>query len=93
MLSTIPAYNPNEDSIKLQNLSTYHELLKAATFTVDQTESELNTKLIERNKILYAEATGVYAISLKIKKYIKSLYGATSPEYDTVSAIEFTNRK
>lgn len=93
MLSTIPAYNPNEDSIKLQNLSTYHELLKAATFTVDQTESELSTKLIERNKILYAEATGVYAISLKIKKYIKSLYGATSPEYKTVSAIEFTNRK
>ncbi|MBD3905197.1 hypothetical protein NAL32_11935 [Chryseobacterium sp. Ch-15] len=93
MLSTLPAYTPNEDNLKLQNLSTYHELLKASTLTVDQTESELNTKIIERDKILYAEETGVYAISLKIKKYVKSLYGATSPEFTTVSAIEFTNRK
>lgn len=93
MLSTLPAYTPNEDALKLQNLSTYHESLKAATLAVDQTESELNTKIIERDRILYAEDIGVYAISLKIKKYIKSLYGATSPEYSTVSAIEFTNRK
>jgi hypothetical protein len=93
MLSTLPAYTPNEDSIKLQNLSNYHESLKAATLLVDQTESELNTKIIERDRILYAEEIGVYAISLKIKKYVKSLYGATSPEYTTVSAIEFTNRK
>ncbi|WP_267406417.1 MULTISPECIES: hypothetical protein [unclassified Chryseobacterium] len=93
LLSTLPAYAPNEDNIKLQNLNTYHDSLQATTFAVDQTESELNTKIIERDKILYAEETGVYAISLKIKKYVKSLYGATSPEYTTVSAIEFTNRK
>ncbi|MFY1047220.1 hypothetical protein [Chryseobacterium sp. GP-SGM7] len=93
MLSTLPAYTPNEDNIKLQNLSTYHDSLKAATLAVDQTESELNTRIIERDRILYAEETGVYAISLKIKKYVKSLYGATSPEYTTVSAIEFTKRK
>ncbi|MCX8526175.1 hypothetical protein OF897_19865 [Chryseobacterium formosus] len=93
MLSTLPAYTPNEDALKLQNLSTYHESLKAVTLVVDQTESVLNTKIIERDRILYAEDTGVYAISLKIKKYVKSLYGATSPEYKTVSTIEFTNRK
>ncbi|MXS70184.1 hypothetical protein GSF70_03055 [Flavobacteriaceae bacterium W22] len=93
MLSTLPAYTPNEDSIKLQNLSTYHDSLEAATLAVDQTESELNTKIIERDRILYAEETGVYDIAVKIKKYVKSLYGATSPEYTTVSAIEFTSRK
>ncbi|MFC7345931.1 hypothetical protein ACFQO9_04260 [Chryseobacterium zhengzhouense] len=93
LLSTLPAYTPNEDNIKLQNLSTYHDSLKAATLAVDQTESELNTKIIERDRILYAEETGVYAIAIKIKKYVKSLYGATSPEYTTVSAIEFTKRK
>ncbi|MCD1118185.1 hypothetical protein [Chryseobacterium turcicum] len=93
MLSTLPAYTPNEDNIKLQNLSIYHESLKAATLIVDQTVSELNTKIIERDKILYADETGVYPISLKIKKYVKSLYGATSPEFTTVSAIEFTDRK
>ncbi|KQT26193.1 hypothetical protein ASG22_05855 [Chryseobacterium sp. Leaf405] len=93
MLSTLPAYTPNEDNIKLQNLNTYNDSLRAATLAVDQTESELNTKIIERDRILYAKETGVYAISLKIKKYVKSLYGANSPEYTTVSAIEFTKRK
>jgi hypothetical protein len=66
--TSLPAYAPNEDNIKLQNLNNYHDSLKAATLTVDQTESELNTTIIERDRILYAEETGVYAIAIKIKK-------------------------
>lgn len=91
MLSTLPAYAPNEEDIKLNNLTTYHDSLEAATLLVDQTESELNSKMIERDKMLYAENTGVYDIAIKIKKYVKSLYGSTSPEFTTVSGIKFTN--
>jgi len=93
LLATIPGYTPNEEDLKLNNLTTYHASLMSATQAVDQTEAELNTKLIERDKILYAESTGLYTIAQNIKKYVKSLYGATSPEYTNVSAIEFTNRK
>lgn len=93
LLATIPNYTPNEEDLKLNNLTTYHASLMNATQAVDQTEAELNTKLIERDKILYAEGTGLYTIAQNIKKYVKSLYGATSPEYTNVSAIEFTNRK
>lgn len=93
LLATLPGYTPNEEDLKLNNLTTYHASLMSATQAVDQTEAELNTKLIERDKILYADDTGLYTIAQNIKKYVKSLYGATSPEYTTVSAIEFTNRK
>lgn len=93
LLATISGYTPNEEDLKLNNLTTYHASLMNATQAVDQTEAELNTKLIERDKILYAEGTGLYTIAQNIKKYVKSLYGATSPEYTNVSAIEFTNRK
>lgn len=93
LLATLPGYTPNEEDLKLNNLTTYHASLMSATQTVDQTEAELNTKLIERDKILYADGTGLYTITQNIKKYVKSLYGTTSPEYTTVSAIEFTNRK
>ena len=93
LLATIPAYNPNEDDLKLANLNTYKETLMSATQSVDQTEAELNTKLIERDQILYADGTGLYTIVQNVKKYVKSLYGATSPEYANVSNIEFTNRK
>ncbi len=93
LLSTIPTYNPNLDELKLTNLNTYHASLMSATQSVDQTEAELNSKLIERNQVLYAEGTGLYTISQNVKKYVKSVYGATSPEYSNVSKIKFTDHK
>lgn len=92
LLETLPSYNPNEDHIKLQNLTPYHQALKSATLAVDQTESELNSKMIERDKMFYTDETGLYAIAQKIKKYVKSVYGASSPEYSNVSRIKFTNQ-
>lgn len=93
LLATIPNYDPNEDELKLTTLSTYKDSLINATQFVDQTEAELNIKLIERDQILYAEETGLYSIAQNVKKYVKSLYGATSPEYETISPITFKNQK
>ena len=93
LLSTIPSYNPNEDDLKLANLNTYKDSLLSSTQSVDQTEAELNNKLIERDQILYADGTGLYTIAQNVKKYVKSLYGSTSSEYANVSNIEFTSRK
>lgn len=90
LLTTISAYAPQEDELKLTSLNTYKSELVSATQAVDQTEAELNLKLIERDKILYTEGTGLYSIALNVKKYMKSLYGANSPEYLTVSSIKFT---
>ena len=91
LLSTIPTYNPNENDLKLTNLNTYKESLVSSTHAVDQTEAELNNKLIERDNILYADGTGLYSIAQNVKKYVKSLYGATSTEYANVSSIKFTS--
>ena len=93
LLATISTYAPNEDDLKLVNLNTYKDTLVSSTQSVDQTEAELNLKLIERDQLLYADGTGLYSIAQNVKKYVKSLYGATSPEYANVSDIEFTNRK
>jgi len=90
LLGTLPVYTPNEENLQLTNLTTYHASLLSATLSVDQTESELNTKMIERDKILYAKDTGLYTIAQNVKKYVKSLYGATSQEYTNVSAIKFS---
>ena len=93
LLETISAYNPNEEDLKLANLNTYKESLMSATQSVDQTEAELNNKLIERDQLLYKDGTGLYSIAQNVKKYVKSIYGANSPEYTNVSSIEFTTRK
>ncbi len=93
LLETIPSYSPEEDEVKLVNLKPYQESLVNITQVIDQTEAEFNIKLIERDQVLYAEETGLYSIAQNVKKYVKSLYGATSPEYTTVSSITFTNKK
>lgn len=85
LLSTIPNYNPNTEELKLTTLNTYLTTLTDSTQKVDQTEAELNTKLIERNNILYADGTGLYTIAQNVKKYVKSVYGANSEEYSKVS--------
>lgn len=90
LIATITSYNPNEEDLKLTNLSAYQSSLMSATQNVDQSEAELNNKLIERNQMFYADGTGLYSIAQNVKKYVKSLYGATSPEYLNVSKIKFT---
>ncbi|WP_374439986.1 hypothetical protein [Epilithonimonas sp.] len=89
LLATIPSYKPNEDDLKLSSLTPYQASLVSATQPVDQTEAELNVRLIERNQILYAEETGLYIIAQNVKKYVKSIYGATSAEYAKVLSIKF----
>ena len=72
LLATIPNYNPDEDELKLTNLNTYKDSLINATQFVDQTEAELNIKLIERDQILYAEETGLYSIAQNVKNTSKA---------------------
>lgn len=92
LLSTIPEYTPNEDDLKVPSLITYKDALVNATKPVDQTEAVFKQKLLERNEILYAEATGLFDLAQNVKKYVKSVYGGDSPEYFNVSSIKFTDR-
>ena len=93
IISEMPAYSPNEEELKVATLTTYKDTLMATTKTVDQTEAALNNQLTSRNKVLYSEDTGLYSIALDVKKYVKSVYGATSPEFKNVSSIKFTDHK
>ena len=48
---------------------------------------------IARDKGLYSDKTGLVPIALEVKDYIKSVFGATSPEYKQVSGIKFKLQK
>ena len=90
LLGSIDTYNPNIVELKTPELTAYLEKLTLNTKEVDHTLAELNAKLIGRNKILYADSNGLYAVAQNVKKYVKSLYGASSPEYAAISKIKFT---
>ena len=89
LLATIPQYAPNEVDIKVTTLTTLLADLKAKNLAVVTTLIPLSNARIIRNDILQKPLTGLVDIALDSKTYIKSLYGATSPQYKQVSKLQF----
>ena len=90
LLSSVPEYNPNETELKIEHLNTILDDLKAKNAAVVESYIPLSNARISRNDLLYKENTGLYDVALDVKNYIKSVFGATSPQYKQVSKIKFT---
>lgn len=80
-------YAPNESELKTTMLETMLSNLKTANYEVGQLLAHETKYRNERNHILYDMETGMIDISLACKRYVKSLYGATSPEAKSVTGI------
>jgi hypothetical protein len=91
-LSTIPAYKPNEEELKLDTLKTLYTQLKAANTAVISAFLHLDKARATRNEILYHPLTGVVDLASDAKTYIKSAFGSSSSEYKEVSKLIFENR-
>lgn len=90
LLTSVPQYAPNEAELKVAALTGVLTDLKAKNLAVTTAEVPLNNARIARNDVLYKANTGLVDIALDIKTYIKSVYGATSPQYKKISKIKFT---
>jgi hypothetical protein len=89
LLSSVTAYAPNEADLKITALTALYTDLKAKNLAVINAETPLNNARIARNDIMYKDNTGLVDIATDVKTYIKSVYGATSPQYKTVSSLKF----
>ena len=90
LLSTEAGYAPNETSLKVVTLNTLLTDMKAKNTAVINAITSLSNARIDRNKVLYKDLTGLFDIAMSSKAYIKSVFGATSPEYKQVSKLKFT---
>lgn len=93
LLSSIPAYNPNETDLKIEALKAYLEDLKAKNNAVVSVTTELSNSRISRNEMLYRENAGLVDIAMDVKSYVKSIYSAGSPQFKQVSGLEFKKIK
>ncbi|HCE58060.1 MAG TPA: hypothetical protein DER09_09610 [Prolixibacteraceae bacterium] len=93
LLAGIPEYNPNEEDLKIVTLTALHDDMKNKNNTVLNAEVPLSNARIARNNVLYAENTGLYDIALKVKMYVSSVFGTTSPQYKQISKLKFTKLK
>lgn len=93
LLSSDSNYTPNETELKITTLTTTLAALKTANTAVVNSYTTWSNNRIKRNDTLYNPLTGLVAIALDTKKYVKSIFGATSSQFKQVSGIKFTTVK
>jgi hypothetical protein len=91
-LTAEPKYLPNENELKIATLNTTLTDLRAKNTAVINATTAVSNARIARDKALYAEVTGMIDTALDVKTYVKSVFGASSPQYKQVSALKFTKR-
>ncbi len=91
LLATVPSYSPNEKELSIEFLTLLCNELKTKNGAVINTTIPLSKARLVRNNILYREDTGLVDTAMDAKSYIKSVFGASSPEYKLVSRLTFTN--
>lgn len=93
LLATIPQYKPNEPELSMDAINASLLEYKAANDLVITTSAAFEASDIARREVLYANATGLVDIALAVKQYVKSAFGAASPQYKQISNIPFTRPK
>ena len=93
LLNAEPAYAPKEEKLKLVTLKTLLTSMKASNSAVINTKTALDDARVTRDKIMYEEKTGLCDLALDTKKYIRSVFGSTSPKYKQISSLEFRKIK
>ena len=86
-------YAPNENELKLTTLTAKSTALKAANTAVMTAATPLSNARLDRDVELYNETSGLVDTALTVKKYVKSLYGADSPQFKQISGLEFRKVK
>lgn len=93
LVSSEPTYTPNETELQVSTLTTNLGNLKTANTAVINSYTNYSNSRITRNSILYAPTSGLVDMAGDVKKYVKSVYGATSPQFKQVSKLEFKKVK
>jgi hypothetical protein len=86
-------YAPNENELKLATLTTQIAAWETLNNQVDVAETASKNALIKRDKNFYSNKTGIPDLAADVKDYIKSVFGAGSPEHKMVTKITFSKPK
>ncbi len=88
-----PNYAPNEVELQIPSLTTMEAGLKMHNDNMSALLAPVKAARIDRDKLLYEEGTGLVDVMLAMKQYVKGVFGATSPEYKSISGIRFKKIK
>lgn len=93
VLLSEPTYIPNEAPLKTATVTTKIATLTTKNKAVATAFTKVDNSRIKRDKTLYLPETGMVDVAFDVKKYVKSAFGASSPEYKQISGIPFKRPK
>ena len=93
VLESEPSYTPNETDLQIATLQAKQNDLTTKNNEVATSYANISNSRIARNTTLYSTEGSIFDVASEVKKYIKSIYGATSPEFAQVKGIEFKKPK
>ena len=89
VLEAETSYTPNETDLQVATLQTKIVDLTAKNTAVATAYASISNSRIARNETLYSSSTGLVETANEVKKYIKSVFGASSPQFAQVKGIQF----
>ena len=90
VLEAETSYTPNETDLQVATIQAKIADLSTKNTAVATAYTSISNSRIARNETLYTSATSLVETALEVKKYVKSVFGATSPQYAQVKSIEFS---
>lgn len=86
-------YNPNENELKITSLQAKLTDLQTKNVNLINSYTQYSNAMIDRNQTLYNPLSGLVQTTKEVKQYVKSVFGASSPQYKQISGLEFKIRK
>ena len=93
ILEEEPSYTPNETDLQVATIDAKIADLTAKNTAVSTAYTNISNSRISRNETLYTSDNGIFETASEVKKYIKSVFGASSPQYNQVSGIKISKPK
>ena len=84
-----PKYIPNETPVKVVTLNDFKTQLETINTAVKNNYVPYSSAMIARGNKLYNPQTGLVARAQTVKNYVKSIFGASSPEYKLINKLRF----
>ena len=89
VLEEEPSYTPNEKDLQVEKIAEKISDLIAKNTAVATAYTNVSNSRIDRNTTLYTDTASLVETANEVKKYIKSVFGANSPQFAQVKGIQF----
>ena len=89
VLEAETSYTPNETDLQVATLQTKIADLTTKNTAVATAYASISNSRIARNETLYSSSTGLVETANEVRKDIKSVFGASSPQFAQVKGIQF----